>query len=134
MFGSAIQQHESAIGIHMSPLLNLPPTSHPIPCHSSRLSQSTGFELPISYIANSHWLSILHMVIYFNAALPVHPTLSFPYCVHKSVLYVCVLQVGSSVPSLYIPYICVNIQYLFSLSDLLHSVRQALGLSTSLNN
>ena len=49
MFGSAIQQHESAIGIRMSPLLNLPPTSHLIPSHFSRLSQSTGCELPVSY-------------------------------------------------------------------------------------
>ena len=28
---SAINQHESAIGMHVSSLLNLPPTSHPIP-------------------------------------------------------------------------------------------------------
>ena len=35
--------------------------------------------------------------------LSIHPTISFPHCAHKSVLYVCVslvaLQKGSSVPS-----------------------------------
>ena len=35
--------------------------------------------------------------------LPIHPTLSFPDCTHKSVLYACIciaaLQIGSSVPS-----------------------------------
>ena len=38
----------------------------------------------------------------FQAALSIRPTLSFPDCVHKSVLHVCisiaVLQIGSSVP------------------------------------
>ena len=43
--------------------------------------------------------------------------------VHKSILSVCIsipaLQIGSSVPFFYIPYICINIQYCFSLSELL---------------
>ena len=45
---SAIHQHESAIDIHTSPLslTSLPP---PIPSHTSRLSQNTKFELPVSY-------------------------------------------------------------------------------------
>ena len=38
--------------------------------------------------------------IYVNAALSVRPTLSFPLCVRKSILYICVstpvLQIGSS--------------------------------------
>ena len=47
-FFSIIQQHESAIGVHISPpswISLLPPT----PSHPSRLSQSTGFELPAAY-------------------------------------------------------------------------------------
>ena len=35
----------------------------PTPSHSSRLSQSPGLS-SLSHTANSHWLSILHMVIY----------------------------------------------------------------------
>ena len=46
-FISAIHQCESATGIHMSPLssASLPPLT---PSHPSKLSQSTGFELPAS--------------------------------------------------------------------------------------
>ena len=39
----------------------------------------------LSHTANSHWLSILHMVVYMYAILSIHPILSFPRCVHKSV-------------------------------------------------
>ena len=69
-----------------------------------------------------------------NATLSIRPTLSSCY-VHKSGLYVCIstaaLQISSSVPFFKTPYICINI-YFFSLSDLLHSVQQSLGSSTSL--
>ena len=41
--------------------------------------------------------------ICFHATVSIHPTLFFPCCAHKSVLYVCIsipaLQIGSSVPS-----------------------------------
>ena len=58
------------------------------------------------------------MVIYMFQCYSLNSfTLSFPHCDHKSVLYACVsipaLQIGSSVPFFYIPYICVNIWYLF---------------------
>ena len=54
----AIRQHELAISIHMSPnpWNPLPP---PFPCHPSRLSQSTGFGFPTSYIK-------LPLAIYFT--------------------------------------------------------------------
>ena len=69
-------------------LLNLPPT----PSNSSRLSQSTGLS-SLHQTARSHWLSILHTVIHmFQGSLSIHPTLPFPYCVHKSVLRVWVTQ------------------------------------------
>ena len=58
---SAVHQHELAISIYVyvPSLLNLPPTlSHP-----SRLSQSTSLSFP-HQTANSHWLSILHLVMY----------------------------------------------------------------------
>ena len=59
---SSIHQHESAIGIHRSPpsWTSLPP---PTPFNPSRLSQSHGLS-SLSHTANSHQLSILHMVVY----------------------------------------------------------------------
>ena len=54
----------------------------------------------------------------FHVTVSIHPTLFFPRCAHKSVLCVCIsipaLHIGSSVSFSQIPYICVNIQYLFS--------------------
>ena len=48
--------------------------------------------------------------MYVSMLLSVRPTLSFPSCVYKPVLYVYVstaaLQIGSSVPSSWIP-VCV---------------------------
>ena len=46
-----------------------------------------------------------HMVcIYVDATLTVHPTLSFPLCVHKSMPYFCIsipaLQIWSSWPTM----------------------------------
>ena len=164
MLVSAILQHESAIGIRMShPFWTSPP--HPT---RSRLSQSS-----LHHTTNSHWLSVLYMVVYmldnpgdpagkesachtgdlgsmpglgrspgereslstlvfwpgefhglyspqgrkesdrtdrfslslhsFHSVLSIHPTLSFPYCDHRSALYihisVAVLHIGSSAPS-----------------------------------
>ena len=49
-------------------LLTLPPTA-PASIPHSRLSTEHQVEL-LCYIANSHWLSILHMVIYASVLLP----------------------------------------------------------------
>ena len=59
---SAKHQHKSAIGIHLSPpsWISLPP---PSPSHPTRLLQIPGLS-SLSHTANSHWLSILHMVIF----------------------------------------------------------------------
>ena len=54
----AINEHELATGIHVSP--HPEPLSPPYP---SRLSQSTGFVCP-AYASNLHWSSNLYMVIY----------------------------------------------------------------------
>ena len=63
MLVSAIQQHESVIGTHMSPhsWAYLPP---PHLFHPSRLSQSTRLS-SLSHIANSHWLSISQVWVIF---------------------------------------------------------------------
>ena len=67
---SAIYQHKSAIGIHMSPRswISLSP---PTPSHLSRLSQSPGLS-SLSHSANSHCLSLLHMVMCIFICYSLH--------------------------------------------------------------
>ena len=83
-------------------------------------------ELPVLF--RSSPLDIyLHLVVNtcqsYTLYLSHHP---LPPCVDMSVFCVCVsisaLQTGSSVWSFYIAYICINMRYLFSLSDVLHSM------------
>ena len=96
---SAIYELESAIGIHVSLLHELPSLLPPIPCHP-RLSQSTGFELPASY-SKFHWLSnFAYGNVSVSVLLSICPTLSFLHCVHKSVNCVYVSIQFSSVQSL----------------------------------
>ena len=73
---------------------SLPP---PSPSRSSRLSQSTRFELPVSYSKlplaicftyGNVYVSMIHCQFCFNATLSICPTLSLLHFVHKSVLYV----------------------------------------------
>ena len=59
---SAVHHHESAIGMHM-PLL-LEPPSH-LPSHPTPLGCHRALDLSsLHYTANSHWPSILYMVMY----------------------------------------------------------------------
>ena len=96
-------------------LLNpLPP---PTPPHPSRLSKSTGLS-SLSHVVTSHWLSVLQMVVYIFPCYSLHSSRALlPFPVPASLLSVCIsiaaLQVGPSVPSFSIPYIHVNLQYLF---------------------
>ena len=55
----AILWHKSATGEHVSPILNPPPTSFPIPSLHSGPSQCTGPEHPVSWIEPG-------LVIYFT--------------------------------------------------------------------
>ena len=57
----AIYQHELTIGIHVSP--HTEPPAPPSPPQLSMLSQSTALGA-LFHASNSHWLSILHMVMY----------------------------------------------------------------------
>ena len=89
-------------------LLSLPPI-HLI--QPSRSSQSTRVSIcatqPLPTIDFTH--GSVYMSVLLSQFLP--PFL--PYCVQKSVLYVCVsiptLKIHSSVPFFYSPYICINI-------------------------
>ena len=83
-------------------LLNLLPAS--LPPHPTPLSCHRALVRSWPHTSNSHLLSSLHIQsVCFNAIPSSHPILSFPHCVEKSVLYVCVsfpaLHIGSSVPS-----------------------------------
>ena len=85
--GFAIHQHESATGVHMLPILNLPPISLPslwvFPVHQPQAS----------CILHRTWTGDSFLIWYyicFNAILPNHPCLSLSHRVQKSVLYICV--------------------------------------------
>ena len=87
---SAIHQHESATGVHISPpsWTSLPP---PSPFCCSSLSQSTRFELPVSYSKFPLAMCFIHGHVYVSMLLAqfAPPSPSLP-CDHKSVFYVSV--------------------------------------------
>ena len=92
----------SAMGIHMS--LPFEPPSHLLPIPTfwvvtdhQVLAPCIIQQIPTGYLSYAWWC------ICFSVTLSIHPSLFFPHCVHKFVLYVWVsivaLQVDSSVPS-----------------------------------
>ena len=97
-------------------LMSLPPLPISRPSRSSK-SASLG---SLCYTGTSHHQSNLHTIEYIHRCyFSISPTLSFPPCVHKSVIYICIsisfLQIGSSIP-FYRFHICVliyNICFLF---------------------
>ena len=87
MLGSAIHQHKLAKGVHRSPpsLTSLPSAQS----HPSRLSQRNGLS-PLHHTANSHWLPILHMVMYNFPCYSLSPSHSvstdlFSVCISTAI-------------------------------------------------
>ena len=100
--GFAVDQHESATGIHVFPILNASPSSLPIP--SLWLNPVHQPQAPC--ILHRTWIGDSFHIWYhtcFNVILPNHPTLSLSHRVQKTVLYICVSFVlshtGLSLPS-----------------------------------
>ena len=101
--GFAIHRHESAMGVHVFPILKpLPPSS---PSHPSRSSQCTSPKHPVSCIepglAIHFTYDNLHVSMPFSHVIPPLPSAS-PR-VQKTVLYICVSfavsHTGLSLPS-----------------------------------
>ena len=99
--GFAIHQHESAMGVHVFPILNTPPSSLPVPS----LWVVSVHQPQASCILYRTWTGDSFLVWYytcFNAILPNHPTLSLSHRVQKTVVYICVyfavLHTGLSLP------------------------------------
>ena len=83
---------------YVGSFLNLPPTSHPtftpLGCHRAQIwAPVSKLQILTTYFTYDN--------IYVSMLLSFHPTLSFPCCVHKTVLYVWIstaaLQIGSLV-------------------------------------
>ena len=74
--GFAIHQHESAMGVHVFPILNPPPTSLPVP--SSGSSQCTIPEHLVSCIKPGlvigHIYDIIHTSMPFSQTIPPSPS------------------------------------------------------------
>lgn len=90
------------LGILCPLLLDLPPASQPIP--PSRLSQSSGPELPASYSEFPLAVYFTHGGVYVSVLLSQFiPPLSFPASVSNSsppcLRLTAALQIGSSVPA-----------------------------------
>ena len=86
--GFAISQHESAMGVHMFPILNSPPTSLPVPSlwvvpvHQPRAS----------CIMHQTWTDdSFHIWYYtcFNTILPNHPPLLLPQSPKDCSIHLC---------------------------------------------
>ena len=113
---------------HIPSLLNLC-LSCPIPPLSVVTEREV--ELPVLYNTVAVCFTHSNVSILLSRFIPPSPSFAVStslFCMSLSLFPLC--KQGSSVPSFWIPYLCVNICICFSLSDLLHS-EKALGSSNS---
>ena len=113
---SVIRQNELTMGAHSLPL---EPPSHLLPTPISLGDYRAPFESTEAH-SESPLAIYLHILVYMHARYSLHSSHPLSLLLHpcpQSVLYVCVptaaLRTGSSVPSFWIPHMCINIQYLF---------------------
>ena len=110
----AIRWHESAMDLHVFPILNPPPASLPIPSlwvipvHQPwALVSCIQPGLVICFTLDN-----IHVSMLFSQIIPPSPS---PIESKTSILYICVsfsvLHIGLSLPSFKIPYIWVSILY-----------------------
>ena len=78
MLGLAIHSHESVMGVHVFPILTLPPTSLPIPSHPSGSSQCTSPQHSVSCmepgLAICFTYDNIHVSMSFSQIIPPSPS------------------------------------------------------------
>ena len=92
---------------------NSPPTSSP--SHSSEFFQCIGFECPVSCIKLGLMIYFtygnIHVLMLVSQIIPPLPSPTESKSLYFISVSFTVSHIGSSLPSFYIPYICVNILY-----------------------
>ena len=113
----SVYSHMNQLYVYIYTLL-LQPASHPTPPHSTPcVVTEHQAELPVLYSSFPLAIYFMHGCLYMsNATLSVGPTLFF-HSVSTSLFSMSeslpALQISSSVSFFQVPYICLNIQYLF---------------------
>ena len=91
-----INEDQPSLYMYIPSFLSLSPSI--LPSHLSRSLQSTRLG-SLCYTSASHQLSILHMIVHMCQGYFLYS--SFPSCVHKSIVYMCIpissTQTGSLV-------------------------------------
>ena len=90
----------SSIYIYITSSLSLPP-AHPHPTFVGH-HRAAGWAPCITQQLLASYLFHIWSSMYVDVTFSIHPTLSFPHCVHKSILYICItvpsLHIGSLIP------------------------------------